>query len=898
MRKDAAKAGFHSHWAGDPEGRARGGTAILISNSSYNADDIKFEDHLGGACTTAIVSTHGHEVKVVCMYVPSDAKARGVFVQDLQAAQQDDIPIITNHSFVQADFNTVPDTRMDVYYKDGSPGKNYNPQNRYSTEIEDILADAGLEDVWREQNPTEVGHSRLGGTVLTRLDRWYAPSIEGWQYSAGIGTTGNYKSRLVIASDHQPVTLRAWLRVAEKKSSEPGLKVRNLSTPRSIAVVQEVHSSVFSGQGTVVDKWEEFKLQVVARLRSLDKEMEESRDVAEKKKNAEDDERKEELERIELALGTENDEGGGVTERRTLVEKIVKARTTNDYTECKGAVMRLLRACPGTKHFFQWAKASRKAERIEKLDVVDAWEEGGPRYPTEKHTTSDPKEMADEAGKYYTVLYSEPVAKSEQESQDRAAARAEYRKVLREGARLSAVEREKCEGRIKESEILEVCKHLPAGKSPGPDGIPNEFYTIHRELLTGGLTAALNEAHVEGKLPLTMREGDVSILYKKKERTDLRNYRPISLLQNDYKILTRVLTQRINKVIHLVVSPEQTGFVPGRFIVENTHLMNLLQAYVEGEDIEGMLVGIDFEKAFDSCSWSGLTEAMQDLGFGDDIVRWIATIYNSEHRARRRVRVNGERSEWYELERGVAQGCPVSPLLFLCMAEALSRLINSDAEFKGIIVGDNPREFRLSQFADDTIAILKNGESLPALWRVLHTFYLATGLKVNINKTEGLLLGRSRKDRANAPAGIKWVVDGDYITSLGAPLGYEFDEHAYMMTKYRKMRTRLAQWSGRIFMKTELERVQIANAMLLSLFWYQVQSLTPSKEVSRLINADCDKFIWGNNPRFNRKEDAESGRSWRAWVTKAAAVLPKREGGGREDGLGSTGRGNAGSVDS
>eukprot|EP00964_Phaeocystis_antarctica_P067902 scaffold41134_cov33-Phaeocystis_antarctica.AAC.1 len=115
-----------------------------------------------------------------------------------------------------------------------------------------------------------------------------------------------------------------------------------------------------------------------------------------------------------------------------------------------------------------------------------------------------------------------------------------------------------------------------------------------------------------------MTEGLISVLYKKKDRKDPRNYRPITLLNGDYKILMRILTARLNKAVVQFVSLPQNGFVPGGFIVENILLLHLLQTYAEEENIEALFIFLDFEKAFDRCSWDYLRDAIRNLGFPDE----------------------------------------------------------------------------------------------------------------------------------------------------------------------------------------------------------------------------------------------------------------------------------------
>ena len=122
------------------------------------------------------------------------------------------------------------------------------------------------------------------------------------------------------------------------------------------------------------------------------------------------------------------------------------------------------------------------------------------------------------------------------------------REALSKGNKALPPTAEACGAPIRDSEVLSVCKNLPTGKSPGPDRLPNAFYKNFADLMAPVLTAAYNQAFQNGQLPASMLEGIISVLYKKKDRADPRNYRPITLLNGDYKILIRVLTRRLNTV--------------------------------------------------------------------------------------------------------------------------------------------------------------------------------------------------------------------------------------------------------------------------------------------------------------------------------------------------------------
>ena len=128
--------------------------------------------------------------------------------------------------------------------------------------------------------------------------------------------------------------------------------------------------------------------------------------------------------------------------------------------------------------------------------------------------------------------------------------------------------------------------------------------------------------------------------------------------------MTNVIVSRLKRTLDSVIDEAQKGFVPNRIIHENIYLSQLIQAYLEENDQEGMMIALDMEKAFDSCSWDYLLSAMTNLGYGPVMTNMIATLYNSDSPPQRRIRMNGQYSDWFSIHRGVAQGDPASSVLF------------------------------------------------------------------------------------------------------------------------------------------------------------------------------------------------------------------------------------------
>ena len=334
----------------------------------------------------------------------------------------------------------------------------------------------------------------------------------------------------------------------------------------------------------------------------------------------------------------------------------------------------------------------------------------------------------------------------------------------------------------------------------------------------------------------------------------------------------------MKQVIGTVVSQENTGFSPGRFIAENTQQMKLMQQLLEDDNEEGMFVFLDLEKAFDRVSWEYLKKAIARLGFGPDFQKWVDILYKEGEGPKRQIRVNGREGRVFRLQCGTAQGCPLSPLLYLCVMEAFSRMVKADKKVKGIKIGR--AELKLSQFADDTVLLLRTFKSINRVWKILGKLEDATGQKVNKTKTEGLLLGALRGDR-RAPDWIKWCRDGEYLISLGVPFGNGFEgsqqELDFWKEKYHKTKCIMARWSA-IFALTLRGRVMIANSMIYSRFRYWTQCMIMPDEIIQWLEEDIHELMWAKDPHFESGQEGQEVATKRK-IKDSTAKIAWRNGG-------------------
>ena len=330
---------------------------------------------------------------------------------------------------------------------------------------------------------------------------------------------------------------------------------------------------------------------------------------------------------------------------------------------------------------------------------------------------------------------------------------------------LNEQEQKQCVGFLTASECLESLKSMESNKSPRRDGLPAEFYKVFWNDIDEHLLNALNCAYTKGLLSITQRRGLITLIPKKNKPTNLlKSWRPITLLNCDYKIATKSIASRIRKVLPKIINNDQTGFLKGRFMGENIRLIDSIIIYTNTEKISGLLPFVNFENAFDSIEWSFIEKTLKYYNFGTSLVTWVKVFYTDISCIC--VLNNGWSSDFFNLGRGVRQGCPLSPYLFILCAEILGNTVRKDNEVCGIKIFHT--ECKLSQYADDTTMILDGSKSsfLRSLY-LLDAFASISGLKVNYEKTEALWIGASKSSNLTFSSSepITWA--NERVIALG-----------------------------------------------------------------------------------------------------------------------------------
>ena len=165
---------------------------------------------------------------------------------------------------------------------------------------------------------------------------------------------------------------------------------------------------------------------------------------------------------------------------------------------------------------------------------------------------------------------------------------------------------------------------MESGKSPGTDGHPAEFCKVFCKDVSPFLISSLNRSYQNENLAITQRRGIISLVQKKdKALNELKNWRLITLSNCNYKIASQAIASRLKFVLSDLIDHDQTGFQKGRAIAENICLINNVTSYTHLKDLPGLLLFIDFEKAFDTTEWTFLRKTLEHFGFGSSLTNWI-----------------------------------------------------------------------------------------------------------------------------------------------------------------------------------------------------------------------------------------------------------------------------------
>ena len=337
--------------------------------------------------------------------------------------------------------------------------------------------------------------------------------------------------------------------------------------------------------------------------------------------------------------------------------------------------------------------------------------------------------------------------------------------------RCSNSDQQKLTKNVTGDEIKRVLFAMPNDKSPGPDGYTSEFFKASWEIIGKEFVLAVQSFFAKGFLPKGLNSTILALIPKRKGSKEMKDFRPISCCNVIYKVISKLIANRLKEVLPNFIAGNQSAFVKDRLLIENVLLATELVKDYHKDSVSSLCaIKIDISKAFDSVQWSFLSMVFSALNFPPTFIQWVMLCVTT---ASFSVQVNGELAGYFRSSRGLRQGCSLSPYFFVMCMDVLSKMLDRAAEEKKF--GYHPRCRNLGlthlSFADD-IMVLSDGKvrSVEGIVAVFDAFAKCSGLRISIEKSTLYLAGIPRTSPLHQATRFPFEVGKLPVRYLGLPL--------------------------------------------------------------------------------------------------------------------------------
>lgn len=797
--RDDVMTEFKRKWKGDVlcnhgDGRKGRGVAILIKKGVCEAVREVYNDE-EGKCLAVEIEDGGGKVILCNVHAPVVEKEKVDFFKKLRTSMEK-----WKRFVIIGDFNTVF-SKMDlaegmVFKSDGG-----------RKELKSIMEENDLVDIWRERNEGIRVFSREQVVkkcmCASRID--FAICKNDF-----MNVVDNIYYKKTSLSDHKVV----WVQIdLSGMKRGPGLWILNTEFLKEISFkegVEEVIKEEQKDQLYKEDKriwWDNVKYRIGNYAKNFGKMMKRARNFEENK--------------IRKELKDILNEGGENVERILVLEKKLKEIEERHF---RGEVIRSRAkyAVEGekcTKFFFNLEKSRQREGMIKEIK-----RESG-------EMVKETEEILKEITEFYKKLFSKgKIEKTEKEFL-----------IGKIKKKLDMDNKKMSDERIKKEEIECAITQLNNGKSPGRDGLSGEFYKHFKEVLTPILKEVYDEIFEKEETSHLMGIGVIKLIFKKRgDKNDLKNYRPITMLNTDYKILAKILANRLKKILPNIIETNQAYAIEGRDITDTVCSIRDVVSYMMEGRKKGYVISLDLEKAFDRVEHEFMFAILEKFDFGQNFIKWLKILYKG---AKSQIKCNGFLTGAFSVSRSIRQGCPLSAQLYSLVAESLGLAIMGEKEIKGVVLRDNEELQKVYQYADDTTLIVKDVKSVKKAMEILERYCKGSGAKINIQKTVYMNIGDGENIQSLFP-----FKEEEGLKVLGVRIGKNEREMRDMMWDdvIGRMERVLNFWKMREL--TLRGKVLVLNALMLSKMWY-VLSVTPMPRwISKRIKAVVLKFLWDSKP--------------------------------------------------
>ncbi|WOK96358.1 hypothetical protein Cni_G05065 [Canna indica] len=433
-------------------------------------------------------------------------------------------------------------------------------------------------------------------------------------------------------------------------------------------------------------------------------------------------------------------------------------------------------------------------------------------------------------------------------------------------------DRKRLSMKVEMNDIWEAVKGLGRGKSTGPDGYIAEFFIHNWDSMKDKMKREIESIFNSYRMPAGWNDTKLVLIPKKDKAKKLKEFRLIAVCNVIYKIVAKILANRMS-VLDKVISKEQVAFVPKRYIQENILVVSeMVNSFYSKASNPNILLKLDLEKAYDRTKWRAVYKILNLMSFPEELIRWIKCCIEEISFS---CYFNGEISRRFKSFRGIRQGDPLSPYLFIIMEEAISVMTRDYCSKKRMTpyhIKDTTISHQL--FADDIVFAIKgNDKSCKGLKKILENYCAAIGQKINREKSEIFFPTKCQPDRKHRICSYFDMKEGSlpmqYLGSLINPRRLNSSHQNRLCEKVNK---KVDFWAKQLL--SQAGKSTLLNSVVSSIPVYSLSTSWVSEGVVKKISKASRDFFWGAD---NNKKSARLISWSRVTASKAVGGLGLRD---------------------
>eukprot|EP00253_Pinus_taeda_P013455 PITA_13455 len=392
-------------------------------------------------------------------------------------------------------------------------------------------------------------------------------------------------------------------------------------------------------------------------------------------------------------------------------------------------------------------------------------------------------------------------------------------------------------------EVEEAIRSMPNDKAPGPDGFTINFYKACWSIVKQDAWEVVEDSRCSGTILKSLSSTFLALIPKVEEAKTPEKFRPIALCNVIYKIISKVIASRLKTILPGIISEEQSGYVEGRQILDNILLAQEMIHSLHSRKEVGMLMQLDLSKAYDKVNWKYLEVVLRAFGFCRTWIKWILALIKSP---RYSILVNGAPSIPFTPTRGIRQGDPLSPFLFIILMEGLSGTIakkKAEGKIKGLQPIISLPATTHQQFVDDTMLHGSPTVKEAVAYRdILDLFSQASGMEINFSKSTIFFFNTLPTVQTHLSQLLGFRIGSLPSRYLGAPLTLRPWQKGHWEKILANMKKRCSHWTNRAL--NLAGRLILTKVVLQAIPQYLLSMLPAPKGILQQIRNIQRSFLW------------------------------------------------------